>query len=160
MSKKSDERHHQRETEWLRRSLEQLEGSRWGDPSPGDTPLVTDCMQLRRVPVGELTLGNMRRLLLQDIGSKFLARRVVPLLQKDPFAKADLYPGDLLSALSHAIIAGWQPDPEMIVAIRPVLNKASAILQRAEVDSGQRKLKDDVRSALAALDKVQHGTNR
>lgn len=156
MSKKSDERRRQRESDWLTRSIEQIEGSRWGGPEPGSSPLVTDCLRLRQVPVGELSLGNMRRLLLQNIGSSVIIRRIIPLLQQDPLAEADCYPGDLLSALSHALIAGWKPEHEVTIAVGSVLKQSLKALPSNGGDSGQRKLRATVLKGLAALSKVGH----
>ncbi|WP_406266166.1 contact-dependent growth inhibition system immunity protein [Actinacidiphila glaucinigra] len=63
------------------RSLEELERDCWPAPSPNATRLITTAHALRRRPVGELTVEDMRLLIGQDIGLPYLLpprRRSVP----------------------------------------------------------------------------------
>jgi hypothetical protein len=102
----------------------------------------------------------MRRLLLQDIGSQFIARRVLPILETDPLVKANLYPGDLLNALSQAVVSGWRPDAETLPVVRSVLNQGLQTLVRGEDSSSRDKLRTAIESSLMTLNKVNNETTR
>lgn len=47
------------------KSLEQLEGQDWGEPTY-DSHLVTECHRLRRVPLREFTTENLRIMIRPD----------------------------------------------------------------------------------------------
>ena len=49
------------------KTLQQLEGSDWGDPTY-DSHLVTECHRLRRVPLREFTVEKLRIMIGQQIG--------------------------------------------------------------------------------------------
>jgi hypothetical protein len=51
----------------LKRTLEELEGEKWGE-SPFASHLITTCHRLRRVPIEELGIEDLRILLGQAIG--------------------------------------------------------------------------------------------
>lgn len=82
---------------WPRQSIEELEGDDWGDAT-FDSHLVRECHRLRRVPLADLSAENLRILIGQQIGLRYLVPMALDLLRRDPFAAGDFYPGDLLGA--------------------------------------------------------------
>ncbi|MEV4666058.1 contact-dependent growth inhibition system immunity protein [Micromonospora echinofusca] len=46
-------------------TIEQLERDVWPDPGPDGTPLVRRCLELRRKPVAEFTIEDLRVMLGQ-----------------------------------------------------------------------------------------------
>ena len=152
MSKKSSIRGQEQDDAWLAKSIEEIEGSRWGDPSPKDTPLVAKCLRLRQVPVGHLTPGEMRMLLGQSIGTTALARRVMPVLQADVLVEAELYSGDLLVAFSRALSSKEaRLDSELVDAARNLLASALLKLESEEAGTLRSSIERDVRAAIAAV---------
>jgi hypothetical protein len=81
------------------KSLQQLEEQDWGEPT-FDSHLVHDCHRLRRIPLKDFTLENLRIMLGQDIGTKYLFPIALEHLEHNPLAEADLYEGDLLVSVS------------------------------------------------------------
>lgn len=81
------------------RSLEELEGDRWPAPSADATRLVTTVHALRRRPVGDLTVEDIRLLIGQDVGLPYLLPLALEVLRGNPMAEGDMYEGDLLSAV-------------------------------------------------------------
>ncbi len=79
-------------------TIEELEGDVWGEPD-FDSHLVTTCHRLRKKPIGQFTIENLRIMIGQNIGTQYLMPRVLDELESDPFAEGDFYPGDLLQAL-------------------------------------------------------------
>ena len=81
------------------RTLEELEGQDWGAPESAPTPMVARCLALRRTSLSMLSPGDLRLLLGQQIGLKYLVPKALGLVADQPLREADLYPGDLLSVL-------------------------------------------------------------
>jgi hypothetical protein len=110
------------------RSLEQLDGEPWGEAPPGATGLVEDVYRLRRVPVRDLSNGDLRLLLGQKIGAEWLIPLALDRLDDDPVA-GDWYPGDLLRAVLYAGTDYWPTHPDEVMrlwAVRESLDKLRA----------------------------------
>lgn len=80
----------------LDKSLKQLEKDVWEEPEKFTTGLMQRCYKYRKVPISSLKAGEIRTLISQDIGTKFLLTRVLQLLSEDILIEGDLYEGDLL----------------------------------------------------------------
>lgn len=55
--------------------------------------------KLRDIPLTDLTVENLRILLSQRVGVDLLTPVALDILDADPLAGGDFYPGDLLTAL-------------------------------------------------------------
>ncbi|MFG1775829.1 contact-dependent growth inhibition system immunity protein [Micromonospora sp. NPDC049051] len=88
-------------------TIEQLERDVWPDPGPDGTSLVRRCTELRRKPVGEFTVEDLRIMLGQQIGVSALLPLAVEVLLRDPLAEGDYYPGDLLINVLRLPDAAW-----------------------------------------------------
>lgn len=94
----------------------------------------------------------MRQLLVQAIGTKTLTRLVMPVLQDDVLCKAELYPGDLLSALAIAIRKDHsQFEHDLLEATRSLLMTALSQLDRVERRELRSNVDKEVRTALEAI---------
>ncbi|MFJ3868523.1 contact-dependent growth inhibition system immunity protein [Streptomyces nigra] len=82
-------------------SLEELEGRRWSVPAGGETRLMATVRELRRKPIGGLTVEDMRLLIRQDVGLAYLLPLAMEVLRVNPLAEGDMYEGDLLAAVPH-----------------------------------------------------------
>ncbi|QEG37307.1 contact-dependent growth inhibition system immunity protein [Bythopirellula goksoeyrii] len=76
-------------------SLDELEADDWGPP-PFDSYLVTTCHRLRKKPIGEFKIEDLRIMIGQEIGLLFLVPLALERIEADPLAEGDYYPGDLL----------------------------------------------------------------
>ena len=92
------------------KSIEQLENDYWKDIE-FPTGLVERCYRYRRIPIGNLTPGQIRTLISQQIGLKFLMPLALEMLRKDVLFDAELYEGDLLSAVLTVDISFWKQYP-------------------------------------------------
>ncbi|WP_406106906.1 contact-dependent growth inhibition system immunity protein [Micromonospora globbae] len=88
-------------------TIEQLERDVWLDPGPDATSLVRRCTELRRKPLAEFTVEDLRIMLGQGIGVPALLPRAVHILVRDPLAEGDYYPGDLLSNVLRLPDSAW-----------------------------------------------------
>jgi hypothetical protein len=109
------------------RTLDELEGVRWGAPE-FDSHLVTTCHRLRTKSVDEFTVEDLRIMIGQNIGLAHLLPRAVDMLEADPLAKGDFYPGDLLCAVLRADRSALQRDPELFRRIIRITGVAETLL--------------------------------
>lgn len=79
-------------------SLEQLERDVWPEPE-FNSHLVRTCHRLRKVRLSDLEVEDLRILLSQGIGLHYILPKAIHLLQEEPLAEGDFYPGDLLRAV-------------------------------------------------------------
>jgi hypothetical protein len=109
------------------RTLEQIDGQNWGIPEAAPTGMVVRCLRLRRTPVKDISLGDLRLPVSQQIGLRTLVPSALRLVSEEPLLEADLYPGDLLSALLRIDKNYWsktsvERDQLVLVARAAMLN--------------------------------------
>ncbi|KQX65520.1 contact-dependent growth inhibition system immunity protein [Streptomyces sp. Root1310] len=107
------------------RSLEELERDRWPAPPADATRLVAAAHALRRRPIGELAVEDMRLLIGQDIGLPYLLPLALKVLRDNPMAGGDMYEGDLLSAVLTRNPAVWIESPELDRELRAIVSALS-----------------------------------
>ena len=110
------------------KSLQELEGQDWGEPSY-PSHLVTECHRLRRVPLQELSPEDLRLLIGQEISLPYLVPLALDYLQDDPFVSGRNYPGDLLEFLLLVPRSFWSSNDELHRRAIAVATKANDQLQ-------------------------------
>ncbi|MEP6673234.1 MAG: contact-dependent growth inhibition system immunity protein [Chthoniobacter sp.] len=109
------------------KSLQQLEGQDWGEPTY-DSHLVIECHRLRRVPLHEFTAEDLRIMILQQIGLPFLIPLALELLRVDPFTSGDLYEGVLLETVLRAEADFWREHPQLRGDVAEIAERAFSLL--------------------------------
>src|SRR5690349_19347501 len=99
------------EDDILKKSLQDLDGQDWAQPTY-PSHLVPEYHRLRRVPLGELTVDNLRLLIGQEDNLEYLIPLALKYLLREPWVSGDLYDGDLLKAVLTLSEAFWQTHPE------------------------------------------------
>nr|WP_308129066.1 contact-dependent growth inhibition system immunity protein [Actinoplanes polyasparticus] len=89
------------------RTIEDIEGVRELEPGPDATPLVRRCLALRRKPLSEFRVEDLRILLGQRIAVPVLLPMAVAVLVDDPLAEGDFYAGDLLNTVVQLPDTAW-----------------------------------------------------
>jgi hypothetical protein len=77
-------------------TIQQMEGEDWGDPEPDSTVLIRRCAELRRKPLTEFTVEDLRIMLGQQIAVPILLPIALDVLVENPRAEGDFYPGAVL----------------------------------------------------------------
>lgn len=103
------------------RSLEELEHDCWPAPEADTTRLIATAHALRRRPIGELTVEDMRLLIGQSIGLPYLLPLAVEVLRENPMAEGHMYEGDLLSAVLTRNPAVWTESSELAREFRAIV---------------------------------------
>ncbi|WP_239132156.1 contact-dependent growth inhibition system immunity protein [Paractinoplanes durhamensis] len=104
------------------RSLEEIEGDVWGEPPAGATRLVATVHELRRRPVGQLAVEDLRTLVGQQVGLDVVVPMVLDLLAAEPLAEGDFYPGDLLAATMRVPVEYWRAYPSWAARLRDIVD--------------------------------------
>jgi CDI immunity proteins len=78
------------------KTLEELESQIWDEPKL-DSSLVATCQRLRKKPIDEFTVEDLRIMVGQNIGLAHLLPRAIDVLDHHPLAEGDFYAGDLLA---------------------------------------------------------------
>ena len=105
------------------RSLQELEGQDWGEPTYFSS-LVVECHRLHRVPLRDLTTGDLRRLIGQQIGLRYLVPLALETLALTPWVSGDYYEGDLLQNVIGLPPAFWQEHPDWRAEVDAIVAKA------------------------------------
>lgn len=89
------------------KSIEQLEKDVWKYPSEFPTDLVEKCYSYRKIIIAELTNEQLRLLISQKIGIKYLIGTALKKLERNILIECDFYEGDLLVAVSGLSTEFW-----------------------------------------------------
>ncbi|MRG46689.1 hypothetical protein GFS24_16320 [Chitinophaga sp. SYP-B3965] len=115
----------------LTKSIEQLENDYWKDIA-FPTGLVERCYRYRRIPIGSLTAGQIRTLISQQIGMKFLIPLALEMLKKNVLLEAELYEGDLLEAVAKAKISFWEQNPAIKSEVFHLIEANKQLLDQSD----------------------------
>ncbi|MFI1995879.1 contact-dependent growth inhibition system immunity protein [Actinoplanes sp. NPDC020271] len=109
-------------TDAREQSLEEIEGDAWGDAPADATRLIATVHQLRRKPIGKLDVEDLRIMLGQQVGVPVLVPEALVVLEHDPLAEGDFYPGDLLSAVVRRTpVEYWVAHPDELLRLHAVV---------------------------------------
>lgn len=99
------------ENNWISKSLESLEKDIWGEPEYGSY-LVTTCHKLRKKQLKDFDIEDLRIMIGQNIGLKYLIPLAIDKLKENILAEGDFYEGDLLKAVLTSEAYYWREDIE------------------------------------------------
>jgi hypothetical protein len=85
-------------------TLEQLEGCIWS-AADNESYLISTVHRLRKKSLADFTVEDLRIMIGQGVGLPHLLPLAVSVLEREPLAEGDFYPGDLLSSVIGA--ATW-----------------------------------------------------
>ena len=112
---------------YLSKSLEELQKEKWDRPD-FDSNLAKECRRLWSLPLSELSVENLRMLVGQKIGLKFLVPVALDILEVNPLAEGDMYKGDLLANVAAVPDSFWQQYPELNNQLVEVKNELEIII--------------------------------
>lgn len=90
------------------KSLEQLENDYWDEPTY-DSYVVTTCHSMRKKPLNEVSVEELRLVIGQGFSLNYLMPMAIELLKRDILTQGDLYEGDLLAnVISKSTFNYWK----------------------------------------------------
>jgi hypothetical protein len=115
----------------LSKSLQELEEGDWGEPTH-ESGLVATCHRLRRKPLSEFTIEDLRVMIGQGIGLSYLIPLALERMEEEPLAEGDYFPGDLLAAVSRVDEAFWKAEADSAQRIRQVVLRAKDVVLKSD----------------------------
>ncbi len=97
---------------WSQQTLTEIEGDDWGEPTY-PSYVVTNSHRLRHTPLREFTAENLRLMIGQQNSLPLLMPMAIDVLEVDPFAEGDLYPGALLKMAIMVDSQFWNDHPQL-----------------------------------------------
>lgn len=103
------------------KSLQELDKQEWrNDDFPSS--LVLTCSALRRKPLREFTVEDLRIMIGQNLSLSYLVPLAIEHLQRDPLVAGDFFPGDLLANVLNVQPSFWRMRPDLRRAIGDIVD--------------------------------------
>ena len=115
-------------------TLEELENVVWPDPE-FDSYLVTTCHRLRRKPIEDFTTEDLRIMIGQNLGLPFLLPKALIILEDNPLAEGDYFPGDLLTMVTLVKTLFFIQSPGTLARVLKVTKLAINLLRSSGEDA-------------------------
>ena len=116
------------EENWKQRTLEDLENDVW-EESIHTTGLILTCVKLRQKPLNSFGTEDLRVMIGQNIGLKYLIPLAIEILQKDILAEGNYYEGDLLINVLRSDKIYWQETSKNWVLVCNLFKQNSSRLK-------------------------------
>ena len=127
------------ENNWRQKSIENLEGENWGEVPADESSIVIRLMKLRKIPLEEFSIDDIRFMIGQEIGLRYLLVLAIEILKKNLLAEGNYYEGDLLNAIFHIKPQNWEGNHEHWIQIDELIkNRLSELRQyrpRLDIDN-------------------------
>jgi hypothetical protein len=132
-------------------SLEELEKEDWGEPT-FDSHLVKECHRLRRVPLKDYTIEDLRLMIGQNIGLNYLMPLAIEKLEQNPLAEGDYYAGDLLVNVLRVDSRFWSEFPVLNSKVGKIAEEAFEVptITKTEFEAIQDAYKDFLKAFRSA----------
>lgn len=101
-------------------TLDELENDFWLEPEY-DSNLVIKCHSLRKIPLNQLTIENLRMLIGQEIGLVYLVPISMEYLEENTWCQGDYYNGDLLQSVLKINIDFWKSHSELFARLSEIM---------------------------------------
>jgi hypothetical protein len=128
------------EKNWRQMTLEDLEKNIWPDVQKDDqSHLVSTCHALRKKPLLEFSVEELRIMIGQNIGLEYLIPIALEELKKDILAEGDLYEGDLLTAVLKADPEYWNRKKKNRYILYGLIQEEFSALENADTPRSVKK---------------------
>lgn len=128
------------ENNWKHKTLENLEKDVWPSLSPDEgSYLIKTCNSLRKKQLKDFTTEDLREMIGQDIGLKYLIPIAIDILKSEILAEGDLYEGDLLKSVLTSDKNFWRKEKDNWKIICDLFNKNKKTLDECETTWNIRK---------------------
>ncbi|MBZ4187805.1 contact-dependent growth inhibition system immunity protein [Niabella beijingensis] len=135
------------------RSIEELEGNVWKNRE-FPTELVKRSFELRKIPVNNLDIDDLRLLIGQQIGLKYVVPLALNVLSNDILAGGNYYPGDLLKSVLEIPMDFWELNESELVKLSSILS--TKVLEIKNSNTIDDSIKAMLLHGIAALDIAQN----
>lgn len=120
----------------LEKSIEQLENNYWKKESEFPSNLIEKCFEYRKIKLSELTIEQIRLLISQEIGIKYLIEIALKKLELNILAEGNLYEGDLLDSVSKISNEFWKENKTEFEKFKIIIEKNK---EKIKVELGEKE---------------------
>ena len=113
------------------KTIEELENDYWED-SDFNSYVVETTQNARKKPVSQLSDEEIRLLIGQKIGLKYLIPIALSLISKDPLVEVTFYKGDLLSQLLRLSYNDWEHNEEDLKYFQNIISDNLTLIQSCD----------------------------
>lgn len=114
--------------EKLKLSLQELENDYWEDIDY-PTDLVKRCHELRKIPLAEYNVDDLRFMIGQNQGLQYLIPPAFNLLENSILIEGDYYEGDLLASVLMASPDFWRNNPALWESVYLLVQNESEFIK-------------------------------
>ena len=127
-------------------TIEELEKDYWKAPTKFPTALIEKVYLLRKKLLSELDANDLRILISQEEGLKYVVPKAIDVLERNFLEQALYYPGDLLLTVLRVDAAYWLDNDEETERLVSILEKSKpGILSADNIDDN---IKNDLEKAI------------
>lgn len=114
----------------INKNLEELEDEIWEDvPTEEKSNLIGRALQLRRRPLKKFSNDDLRFMIGQEIGLKYLVPLAIEILIENPLAQGVYYEGDLLSSVLEVNQNFWRENPQLWRQVEEIAYESELIVE-------------------------------
>ena len=95
------------ENNWRFKSLGSLEKKNFGQIPKDESSIVQRLLKLRQTPINDFGIDDIRFMIIQGVGLKYLLTEAIELLDKNILTEGNYYEGDLLNAVLKMNADQW-----------------------------------------------------
>ena len=116
------------------RTLEEIEGVVYPEP---EWNLGKQCNLVRKKPIDELTVADISLLTRQNESHAILVPMAISILEREPMAEGDNYPGELLMAVLGVKKPFWEEQSDLAAKVMAVANRVyETVRQTKPMETG------------------------
>ena len=123
------------ENNWQQKSLEMLEKKNIGFPKNENSRLVNEVLRLRKIPLNQFTIEDIRLMIGQNEGLGYIIVLAINALKIDLFAEGDMYPGDILKNVLNIKPTFWLEHKESWIAINNLIKNKIHLIQEHNIST-------------------------
>jgi len=148
----------------MAKTIEQLEGQTWEEPPEHESRVVITRYRLRKKPIDQFSVEDMRFMIGQNIGTQYLMPRALGLLGQNPLVEDYHSPGELLVSVVRLPDSYWEGHKDHLQRALRAAEKGLTELERrkakranksaflpGERPNGTNPIEEDVKEEIMAF---------
>ena len=139
------------ENNWKSKTLEALEKDYWPDLEEPNSYLITTCRALRKKQLHTFTVEDLKIMIGQSIGLKYLVPLAIEKLEIDILAEGDYYEADLLKSILTSDQNYWRQEKGNWSKI---CNLVDENFQRIKTEAYQNKIYRKIIDSYRAFEDI------
>ncbi|MDM5330443.1 contact-dependent growth inhibition system immunity protein [Neobacillus sp. CF12] len=113
----------------INKSLEELEDTKWKE-SDFQSNLILKCQELRKKKLKDFTIEDLRIMIGQKIGLKYLVPLALETLVTNPFVEGDLFMGDLLEQVLKVDKGFWNENEDLLFELNEIISLVKSTIKQ------------------------------